>query len=74
MRILLDECLPVRLAQEFAADDVRTVKAMGWSGKKNGELLRLLRILLQEEQPQAFASDRRIGKTSDRCRLRCEAG
>lgn len=41
MRILLDECLPRRLAQDFVSHDVRTVQGMGWNGKKNGELLAL---------------------------------
>lgn len=42
MRILLDECVPRRLRRELARHDVRTVPEMGWSGKKNGELLQLL--------------------------------
>ena len=37
MRLLIDECLP-RLLQEHTC---RTVQEMGWSGKKNGELLSL---------------------------------
>lgn len=41
MRILLDECVPRRLCQHLAGHDVRTVQEMGWSGKKNGELLQL---------------------------------
>jgi hypothetical protein len=42
MRILLDECVPRRLRRELAGHDVRTVPEMGWSGKKNGELLMLM--------------------------------
>lgn len=42
MRILLDECVPRRLRQELPGNDVRTVPEMGWSGKKNGELLQLM--------------------------------
>jgi hypothetical protein len=42
MRILLDECVPRRLRRELPGHDVRTVPEMGWSGKKNGELLQLL--------------------------------
>jgi uncharacterized protein (DUF433 family) len=42
MRILLDECVPRRLRQELPGHDVRTVPEMGWSGKKNGELLQLM--------------------------------
>ena len=42
MRILLDECVPRRLGRELAGHDVRTVPEMGWSGKRNGELLQLM--------------------------------
>jgi PIN like domain len=42
MRILLDECAPRRLRRELPGHDVRTVQEMGWSGKKNGDLVRLM--------------------------------
>jgi predicted nuclease of predicted toxin-antitoxin system len=43
MKILLDENLPRQLKADFGADyDVRTVRDMGWLGKKNGELLGLI--------------------------------
>ena len=42
MRILLDECAPRPLKRELTDYDIRTVVEMGWSGKKNGELLRLM--------------------------------
>src|SRR5437660_10672678 len=42
MRILLDECVPRRLRTHLPGHDVHTVPEMGWSGKKNGELLRLM--------------------------------
>jgi PIN like domain len=42
MRILLDECVPRPLKRELADYEVRTVVEMGWSGKKNGELLKLM--------------------------------
>ena len=42
MRILIDECAPRRLRKELAGHDVHTVHEMGWSGKKNGELLQLM--------------------------------
>jgi hypothetical protein len=42
MRILLDECVPRPLKNELSGHDVHTVPEMGWSGKKNGELLRLM--------------------------------
>jgi hypothetical protein len=42
MRILLDECVPRPLRDEFPGHDIVTVPEMGWSGKKNGELLTLM--------------------------------
>ena len=42
MRILLDECVPRRLRQGLLGHDVQTVPDMGWSGKRNGELLQLM--------------------------------
>ena len=41
MRILLDESLPRRLARLIPDHEVRTVRQMGWAGKRNGLLLRL---------------------------------
>ena len=41
MRILLDESLPRRLVKEIVGFRVLTVVSQGWSGKKNGELLKL---------------------------------
>ncbi|MCC5667549.1 DUF5615 family PIN-like protein [Nostoc sp. CHAB 5784] len=43
MRILLDECVPRPLKRELKDYEVRTVVEMGWSGKKNGELLQLMK-------------------------------
>ncbi len=40
MRILLDESLPSELKREFPDHDVRMVQDAGWSGLKNGDLLR----------------------------------
>ena len=42
MRILLDECVPRPLRRELAGHNVRTIREMGWAGKKNGELLALM--------------------------------
>lgn len=42
MRILLDECVPRPLKRELADYEIHTVVEMGWAGKKNGELLRLM--------------------------------
>ncbi len=42
MKILLDENLPKQLKADFGPDyEVKTVRDMGWLGKKNGELLEL---------------------------------
>lgn len=40
MRVLLDECVPRQLKRELAGHNLRTVTEMGWSGVKNGPLLR----------------------------------
>ena len=40
MRVLLDENLPRALAVELAGHRVSTDQSMGWSGTKNGDLLR----------------------------------
>ena len=43
MKILLDENIDIRLKLLFPAEtSVFTVKEMGWSGIKNGELMQLL--------------------------------
>lgn len=39
MRILLDECVPKPLKRQLLNYQISTVVEMGWSGKKNGELL-----------------------------------
>ena len=40
--ILLDENLPVALRHSLAEFEVVTVQFQGWSGKQNGELIRLI--------------------------------
>jgi hypothetical protein len=42
MRLLLDECVPRPLKRDLPGHDVHTVVEMGWSSKRNGELLRLM--------------------------------
>src|SRR5437870_13673552 len=42
MRVLFDECVPRRLKSHFTGHDIRTVPEMGWSGIKNGQLLKLM--------------------------------
>jgi predicted nuclease of predicted toxin-antitoxin system len=41
MRVLIDECAPSALVHRLTRSKhhCRTVQQMGWSGKKNGELL-----------------------------------
>ncbi len=42
MKILLDENIPTKVRYDFGKGfEVRTVRDMGWLGKKNGELLGL---------------------------------
>lgn len=42
MKLLLDENLPKRLKTDFPEHEVFTVRDIGWTGKKNGELMSLL--------------------------------
>ena len=39
MKILLDECLPLKVKGLLSGYDVRTVREMGWSGLLNGDLM-----------------------------------
>lgn len=41
MKVLLDECVDRRLAQELSEHEVKTVPDMKWAGMKNGDLLRV---------------------------------
>jgi hypothetical protein len=41
MKVLLDECIPRKLKNEFAEHEVYTVPEMGFSGQMNGALLML---------------------------------
>jgi hypothetical protein len=38
--VLLDECVPRKLRRDLVGHDVRTVSEMGWTGTRNGPLLR----------------------------------
>ena len=40
MNILLDECTPHAVKKRLPQLSIRTVQEMGWSGVKNGELLK----------------------------------
>jgi len=42
MRVILDESVPRRVKLWLPDHEVRTVLEMGWSGVKNGQLLRLI--------------------------------
>ena len=42
MRLLLDECVPRPLKRDLPQHDVWHVVDMGWTAKRNGELLRLM--------------------------------
>jgi hypothetical protein len=42
MKLLLDENLPKNLKSGFPGHEVFTVPEMGWAGKTNGELLKLM--------------------------------
>jgi len=42
MRVLLDECVPRRLALELSGHYVSTVPQQGWAARRNGELLELM--------------------------------
>ena len=43
MRVLLDECVPRPLKQQLPEHEVSTVQDVGWAGRRNGELLELIR-------------------------------
>ena len=57
MRLLLDECVPRPLKGELTDFEVRTVVEMGWAGKKNGELLKLM---MQESFTILLTADRNL--------------
>lgn len=61
MRVLLDENLPHDLIAELANHEVVTVQGLGWSGVKNGDLLRLA-----AGQTDAFVTmDRKLEREHD---------
>jgi len=43
MKLLLDENLPKRLKALLAPHEALTVRDMGWNGRGNGDLLRLMK-------------------------------
>jgi predicted nuclease of predicted toxin-antitoxin system len=61
VNILLDECVPARLARELAPHSVTTVQRRGWAGIKNGDLL----TLAQNEFEVLITVDRKISAEQD---------
>jgi len=43
VRLLLDECVPRKFKDALPGHDASTAQEMGWSGKRNGEILCLMR-------------------------------
>ena len=61
MNILLDECVPARLARSLSEHSVTTVQRRGWAGIKNGALL-----ALAEKEFEVFITvDRKISDEQD---------
>jgi predicted nuclease of predicted toxin-antitoxin system len=58
VNILLDECVPARLARELAPYSVTTVQRRGWAGTKNGDLL----ALAQNEFDVLITVDRKVSE------------
>ena len=46
MRILVDECVPRQIGRFFTDHEIQTVPKMGWSGIKNGDLIKLAEVQL----------------------------
>ena len=64
MRLLLDECVPRPLLRDLTSHDVHHVVDMGWSSKRNGELLKLMLadrfdVLLTVDQSLPFQQNLR---------------
>jgi hypothetical protein len=61
VNVLLDECVPARLARLLTDHSVTSVPRRGWAGIKNGELLRLA-----EKEYDAFVTvDRKLTVQQD---------
>lgn len=66
MNILLDECVPARLARSLPDHTVTTVQRRGWAGIKNGDLL-----ALAEKEFDAFITvDRKLSVQQDLAKFR----
>src|SRR2546422_7573510 len=57
MRLLLDECVPRPLLHDLTGHDAHHVVDMGWSSKRNGELLKLM---LAERFEALFTVDQNL--------------
>jgi hypothetical protein len=57
MRLLLDECVPRPLLRELTGHDAHHVVDLGWSSKRNGELLQLM---VAEHFEALFTVDRNL--------------
>jgi hypothetical protein len=57
MRLLLDECVPRPLLFELTGYDAHHVVDMGWSSKRNGDLLNLM---LAERFEALFTVDQNL--------------
>ena len=66
MNILLDECVPARLARSLTTHSVTTVQKRGWSGTRNGELL----VLAQQEFDAFVTVDRKLATQQDLTKFR----
>ncbi len=42
MKIIIDECVPHIVKKRLPHRQIKTVQELGWSGVKNGELLKLV--------------------------------
>ena len=67
MKLLLDECVPERLRSHLPGHEVHSVRFAGFSGRKNGDLLRLTQragydvlLTVDQEYPTSTACDAAI--------------
>lgn len=66
MRILLDECVPQKLAGLLENHEVRTATEMGWASVKNGQLLALAASAFD----LMITVDKRMAEEQDESNLR----
>ena len=57
MRLLLDECVPRPLLRDLTGHDAHHVVDLGWSSRRNGELLKLMVV---EHFEALFTVDRNL--------------